>query len=206
MGGEAVSLAVDYPDSAAFKAAGYEDVHVNSTYIGGQVRQHGNFSFTRVYQAGHLVPAYQPETAYVLFDRIIRGVSLATGSTIKTSGVNIYSSTGPINSTVGLQAPSPAQPTCFIRDTQTCTDNQFAMIGGGLGVIINGVLYNSSDEYVEPGPLPGSNSEGDHNETQDTSHTSNSSSGNAHHSDAVVARGVSWLVLVLAFGVNISVL
>ncbi|PUU73991.1 Alpha/Beta hydrolase protein [Tuber borchii] len=95
MGGEAVSLAVDYPDKAAFQAAGYEDIRINSSYVGGQVRQHGNFSFVRVYQAGHLVPSYQPETAYVIFDRMIRGVSIATGNEITRSGSNVYSTTGP---------------------------------------------------------------------------------------------------------------
>lgn len=52
-GGEAVSLAVNYSSSAQFRAAGYQDIRVNETYVGGQVRQHGNFSFVRVYDAGH---------------------------------------------------------------------------------------------------------------------------------------------------------
>lgn len=206
MGGEAVSLAINYEDTAAFKAAGYEDVHVNNSYIGGQVRQHGNFSFTRVYQAGHLVPAYQPETAYVLFDRVIRGVSLATGNDIQTSGANIYSSTGPANTTVGLRSPKPPQPTCFVRNIMTCTDNQIQMIGGGLGIIINGVLYNSSDEYVEPNALPaGPDSE---NINQDKKHGSGGSLGGAGGDDpnAAATRGASLLVLVLAFGLVICAL
>lgn len=52
-GGEAVSLAVNYSSAAQFRAAGYQDMQVNETYVGGQVRQHGNFSFVRVYNAGH---------------------------------------------------------------------------------------------------------------------------------------------------------
>jgi hypothetical protein len=52
VGGEAVSLAVNYSKSTQFKAAGYTEVQVNSSYVGGLVRQYGNFSFTRVFQAG----------------------------------------------------------------------------------------------------------------------------------------------------------
>jgi len=52
LGGEAVSLAVKYKDSAAFKAAGYQDLKVNASYVGGLVRQVGRLSFTRVFDAG----------------------------------------------------------------------------------------------------------------------------------------------------------
>lgn len=201
MGGEAVSLAVDYPNKTAFKAAGYEDIRVNDSYVGGQVRQHGNFSFTRVFQAGHLVPAYQPETAYVLFDRIIHGKSLATGSDIVTSGVNIYSSTGPTNSTVRLKAPNPPKPSCFVRDSESCTLDQLKNIGGGLGITINGVLYNSSGEYVGPGGRPpgSSDSRGNQRRIQDAD------SGDSNIAATAVSRG-SVLALALALGVVLCVL
>jgi hypothetical protein len=52
LGGEAVSVAVKYKDSAAFKAAGYQDLKVNASYVGGLVRQVGRLSFTRVFDAG----------------------------------------------------------------------------------------------------------------------------------------------------------
>lgn len=194
MGGEAVSLAIDYPDKAAFKAAGYENIRVNDSYIGGQVRQHGNFSFSRVYQAGHLVPAYQPETAYVLFSRIINGKSLATGSDIVTSGAKIYSSTGPENTSVRLKAPVSPKSTCFVRNSETCTLDQLQTIGGGFGVIINGVLYNSLDEYAGPGGrLPGSSDSGKNQRgVRDAD-----DSGDPNTAAATDARG-SVLALILA--------
>ena len=140
MGGEAVSLSVNYTGSPGFRSAGYEDIQVSPTHIGGQVRQHGNFSFARVYQAGHLVPAYQPETAFSIFDRLINGKSIATGKDISTSGKNIYSTTGPKLSTIGLKPPAPPAPVCFVRAIDTCTKRKFAMLAEGKGVIINGVL------------------------------------------------------------------
>ena len=79
IGGERVAMAVDYDYAGAFADAGYQDIHINSSYVGGQVKQYGNFSFSRVYQAGHAVAAYQPETAYQIFRRAIFGVDIATG-------------------------------------------------------------------------------------------------------------------------------
>lgn len=46
---------------------------------GGLTRQHGNLSFTRVYQAGRMVPAYQPEAAYKVFVRGVHSKDIATG-------------------------------------------------------------------------------------------------------------------------------
>lgn len=53
MGGENITLSVKHKQSEAFISSGYENVITNSTYNGGVVRQHGNLSFTRVFQAGH---------------------------------------------------------------------------------------------------------------------------------------------------------
>ncbi len=49
IGGEEVSLAINYTDSEKFRSAGYTPIQTNSSYVGGQVRQYGNFSFSRVY-------------------------------------------------------------------------------------------------------------------------------------------------------------
>ena len=140
MGGEAVSLNIKYKHSPQFAAAGYEDLQVNSTYIGGQTRQFGNFSFTRVFQAGHLVPAYQPETAFAIFNRLIHGKAISTGQDISVDGNSTYSSTGPNTSDVGLVPPPPPPPKCFVRSASSCTKQQIAMLAAGEGVIINGVL------------------------------------------------------------------
>ncbi|KAA8911044.1 serine carboxypeptidase [Sphaerosporella brunnea] len=150
VGGEAASLAIDYPQASNFIKAGYQDIEVNSSYIGGQVRQHGLFSFSRIYQAGHLVPAYQPETSFRVFERIIKGLSVATGDPITDD----YSTTGEAESTKTLVAPEPPEPTCFVRDITTCDDDHWFLLADKKGVIYNGVVYNRTEDYPEPAPLP----------------------------------------------------
>jgi hypothetical protein len=43
------------------------------------VREYGNFSFTRVYDAGHEIPYYQPEASLELFRRILEDRVIADG-------------------------------------------------------------------------------------------------------------------------------
>lgn len=78
-GGEAVSLAVQYPHAPQFKKAGYVPFVVNGTEY-GETREFGNLSFTRIYESGHEVPYYQPIAALGLFERAINGLDIATGT------------------------------------------------------------------------------------------------------------------------------
>jgi carboxypeptidase D len=57
-GGQAVSLALKYAHSKEFAAAGYQPFTWGGVEY-GEVREYGNFSFTRIYEAGHEVPYYQ---------------------------------------------------------------------------------------------------------------------------------------------------
>jgi carboxypeptidase C (cathepsin A) len=52
IGGEAISLGINYSSTENFKQAGYAPI-LTSTGTGGFVRQYGNYSFSRVFQAGH---------------------------------------------------------------------------------------------------------------------------------------------------------
>lgn len=54
----------------------------------GETREYGNFSFTRVYEAGHEVPYYQPIAALQLFNRTINGFDTATGLQKVTAELN----------------------------------------------------------------------------------------------------------------------
>lgn len=77
-GGEAVSLAANYTAAPRFRQAGYVPFVVDGTQL-GETRQVGNFSFTRVYEAGHEVPYYQPAAALQLFNRTLQGVDIPEG-------------------------------------------------------------------------------------------------------------------------------
>lgn len=78
LGGEAVSLAVNYTGAAEFAAAEYEPFVVDGKEY-GQARQKDNFAFLRVYEAGHMVQYYQPLAMLEFFNRTIQGLDLATG-------------------------------------------------------------------------------------------------------------------------------
>ena len=162
LGGEAISFAIaaaltDYPSAAVvipgssvpppyasgFPEAGYAEIVTNSTYVGGAVRQYGNLSFSRIYEAGHFVPYYQPETAFTVFTRIIQGTDISTGDVIDLSS---YGSTGPANATYTNTEEYSPTPTCWVRAwNQSCsTDDTNAMLAGN-GVVFNGIFYMNDD-------------------------------------------------------------
>ncbi|KAI9890360.1 MAG: hypothetical protein M1814_004270 [Vezdaea aestivalis] len=155
LGGEAVSTAVaalarsPYPSS--FPAAGYSELMVNSSYVGGAIRQFGNLSFTRIYDAGHLVPSYQPEAAFTLFSRIVRGRNeLATG---KSADLGAFSSKGTAQALHRNSVPESPKPICYIRSlTDSCTTAQLRAISNGQGTVINGVWYQQESDW--PGVDP----------------------------------------------------
>ncbi|KAG9229722.1 Alpha/Beta hydrolase protein [Amylocarpus encephaloides] len=76
LGNEAVATEVHAP---GYHEAGYTDIRTSDNITHGQVKQSGRFSFSRIYEAGHEVPFYQPLAALELFDRAINGKDLATG-------------------------------------------------------------------------------------------------------------------------------
>lgn len=94
-GGQAISLAVNYTHSAEFAAAGYQPLTWGGVEY-GEVRQYGNFSFTRVYESGHEVPFYQPQGAFAIFNRTINHLNVADGTVPVTANLT---STGPPNAT-----------------------------------------------------------------------------------------------------------
>jgi hypothetical protein len=153
LGGEAISLAVAAEAAGSyasqFPAAGYAPIITNATYIGGVVRQYGNLSFSRIYDSGHSVPAYQPETAFEVFARIMTGTSVSTGAAVDLS---VYNTSGPLNATQTNTLPVSPSATCWLRNIpETCTDDQKNMIIDNEGVIIGGVLYSAASDYSGPG-------------------------------------------------------
>lgn len=121
---------------------------MNSTYIGGAVRQYGNLSFSRIYDAGHLIAAYQAETAFQVFSRIILGTDISTGEAVD---LTVFATTGDANATATNSAPAAASPTCYLRAIgSTCSQEQIDAINSGSGTIINGVLYEKESDWKSP--------------------------------------------------------
>lgn len=150
LGGEEVSfsIAAQAAGYSPFYSAGYADIVVNTTYVGGAVRQYGNLSFSRIYGAGHLIPAYQPETAFTVFTRIIMGSDISLG---EAADLSTYTSNGTANATETSKAPGQLEPTCWLRNIEnTCTNEQKVMLQQGQGVIINGVIYDDASDWKPP--------------------------------------------------------
>ncbi|KAI9832790.1 MAG: hypothetical protein M1819_004010 [Sarea resinae] len=145
IGGEEASLAVNYSQSHKFRAAGYTPIHVNGTYIGGQVRQHGNLSFSRVYESGHEIPAYQPETAYRIFTRALFNKNIATGN-ISTATNGNYSTTGPSSTwQIKNTVPDSPAPTCYTLALDgACTDDQVESVINGTALIHDWVVIDNN--------------------------------------------------------------
>ncbi|KAK3688901.1 Alpha/Beta hydrolase protein [Podospora appendiculata] len=151
LGGEKVSLAIQSAavPSAQFRAAGYANIETNPTYSGGLVRQLGNLSFARVYNSGHSVPYYQPETAYRIFNRAMANKDIATGT---HSSAN-YTSAGPLNAFTLDAATPPTRPgtfaeprACYLWDIfETCDAAQTAVLRKGNGIVEDYVLTQLAD-------------------------------------------------------------
>ncbi|KAK1518679.1 serine carboxypeptidase [Colletotrichum costaricense] len=146
IGGEQVALAIPWADQGNFANAGYEPLQTNATYEGGQVRQYGNLSFIRVYQAGHAVPSYQPESAYQIFNRALFNKDIATGL-VDTATNLTYATEGP-SDTFGVKNEIPPQyeDFCYVLDPSTCSDQQVEALRNGTGIIKNYIMIEPASQ------------------------------------------------------------
>ncbi|KAB8297299.1 hypothetical protein EYC80_002654 [Monilinia laxa] len=77
IGGEVIA---DLINATNYDIAGYTNITTSDSIVHGQVKQSGLFSFSRVYEAGHLVPFYQPLAALEIFERVIGRKDIQTGT------------------------------------------------------------------------------------------------------------------------------
>ncbi|KAF2170191.1 hypothetical protein M409DRAFT_19794 [Zasmidium cellare ATCC 36951] len=154
VGGEKYSLNIPWPHQDQFKQAGYTPVVLSSPYLesAGLTRQYGNLSFTRVYQAGHMVPSYQPEAAYRIFMRSITGKDIATGeidlNEYASTHDEQYSTTGP-SSTWHMKNDVLPQPPheCYVLDVPSrCTAEEAEWIGDGSAIVKNWILIGRKND------------------------------------------------------------
>ncbi|KAF4556367.1 Serine carboxypeptidase-like protein 3 [Elsinoe fawcettii] len=155
LGGESSSLKVPWKHQKEFQAAGYAPLVVTGepyTSSHGQTRQFGNFSFTRVYQAGHLVPSYQPEAAFKMFMRALTNKDIATGK-VDTAKHGDYGTAGPAD-TWWMKSdvlPSPDGICYVLSPGATCTEEQKEWLRDGTAVVEDWVVIGRSgkNEYAD---------------------------------------------------------
>ncbi|KAL7701174.1 serine carboxypeptidase (CBP1) [Lotmaria passim] len=76
IGSKAWVTALEWPGKAAFNAAPDVEFSVNGR-AAGQERTYGNFSFVRIYDAGHMVPMDQPEVSLYMMRRFLYNQKIA---------------------------------------------------------------------------------------------------------------------------------
>lgn len=148
LGGEAASLEIPYSRIDDFRNAGYTPL-MSSVGHRGETRQFGNFSFSRVFQAGHMIPAYQPEAAYDVFMRALFNRDIATG---EEKVHDELSTEGPSDTwhVKSKRAASPKQK-CYILARETCTEDVWAQVMAGKAIIKDYFVVDTlddDDEYV----------------------------------------------------------
>jgi hypothetical protein len=111
------------------------------------VRQHGNLSYIRTYQAGHAIPSYQPETAYRIFTRALFNLDIATG-TVSTAGN--YTSTGRDDPNVQLTATPQDLTYCYTWNIGDCYEWQQEAISNGTAEICNYIFVDANSTKLFP--------------------------------------------------------
>jgi hypothetical protein len=138
---------MSYPEASGFRSAGYADLLTNSSYTGGLVRQHNKISFTRVFDAGHAVGAFQPETVSRIFDRVMFDKDVATGDELVSSN---YSTSGPMDVfRVKNVLKEVEGHECYIWDAvNTCDGDEKEELMNGEAVVENFILQGNGTRAV----------------------------------------------------------
>lgn len=174
IGGEAASLAIPHKYQKEFASAGYAALTVSSPeeppFVPyGLTRQHGNLSFTRVFQAGHMVPSYQPEASLRIFERALFNKDIATGTVdlTKTGGWSgehgeekeIFSSEGPRDTWWRRNEIMPVpESECYILNLMSCSKDHLKALKDGTAIVKDYVIVG-----IEGAEVRSQNDVGDDN-------------------------------------------
>ena len=136
---------MEHPTATSFRATGYASIATNSTYDGGLVRQHNRISFSRVFQAGHAVGTFQPETVSQIFDRVMFDKDVATGNiSIMNPGnaTGNYSTTGLRNAFgVKNKLTEIKEHECYVLDAvNTCDEEEKSSLANGTAIVKDWIL------------------------------------------------------------------
>lgn len=155
IGGEAASLAIPHRYQREFARAGYTPLTVarpdEPPFVPyGLTRQHGNLSFTRVFQAGHMVPSYQPEASLRIFERALFNKDIATGA-VDLTATGGWASADPASKVFSSEGtrdtwwkknevlPGPERK-CYILQRMTCSEEDVEALRNGTAIIKDYVI------------------------------------------------------------------
>lgn len=157
VGGERVSLEIPHRRAADFATAGYVPLVTPDGGVKGMTRQHGNLSFSRVFQAGHEVPSYQPDAAHEIFRRATFNLDIATGLVPVSDEL---STDGPRDIWhIKNTPPSLPAPRCYILKPLTCPPDVWEKVGNGT-VLVND-WFVVGEESGDATPEGQANAEGE---------------------------------------------
>lgn len=129
-GAETTAKAANWTNSAGFLAAGYQPLQgLSQDAKGGVVKQYGQLSFTRVFDSGHSLSAYAPETVFRVFNRTTFGKDVVSGATVIGPD---YHTTGPTDSwgwRNKMPANAPFNDTCIVEG-KFLSQNPWAAVSG----------------------------------------------------------------------------
>lgn len=153
VGGERVSLAIQHRRAADFAAAGYAPLVTADAGVKGMTRQHGNLSFSRVFQSGHEVPTYQPVAAHEIFRRAMFNLDIATGLVPVT---NDLATVGPRDIWhVKNVPPKMPAPRCYVLKPITCLPDVWETVSRGTAVVKDWFVV--SEDSVDIGHVEAAN-------------------------------------------------
>ncbi|KAF4123077.1 Serine carboxypeptidase [Geosmithia morbida] len=150
IGGEAASLAVPYSRRDDFAASPYGPFTTGSGHGGlsGITRQLGNYSFTRVFQAGHMVPSYQPRAAHELFHRATFNLDMGLGIFPVHDGLENDIGSDAVHRWMKNTPPARPEPECYVLYPSSCTPEVWARVIAGEAIIRDYIVvgFQGGDE------------------------------------------------------------
>ena len=156
VGGEGMAEAVPWEGREVFKGAGYARFLVDGDGDGkddnwkGLTKQVGRFSFTRMFQAGHEVPAYQPRASYELFRRAMGGWDVPTGKVKVGDG---FVTQGRRDAWVESEAPEMPSPRCYVLKPDTCEPEVWQTVVNGTALVKDWFVVEESSLEEPKGGL-----------------------------------------------------
>lgn len=142
-GGEQLTLKANWSGAEAFRGAGYQYIHSGDCNVEdaivGVVRQHGNMSFSRVFQAGHDVAAERPRVAFEIFNRALTEMDISSGRKPTGDAFKVYGTQGPQDSRfIRETLPPPSPVNCNVYSvSSSCTIEQYEALSNGTAEIVD---------------------------------------------------------------------